>query len=563
MQSFVFKFWLILLVNIISSTQLFAATLTSQVDRNQISINETITLKVTYDEQIDSSALNLGALSSDFEIVSNRPQSSSSVTIRNGNTESIESTTWEIILVPKRLGKLTIPAFSLTNATSRAIAVEVTNSAASVAKDTPLSVLISADSDTVYLGQQLLIEIELSASAAVRDLTGAQISLDGAEIELLNQQSFQRSDNGVTRQIIVLSYALFASEAGTLSIPALTFNGVEGGSRSFFDRRGQGKRVIARTQPLEIDVKPTEEKPGASWFPASNVIMSSKWSADKTQAKVGEPLTRTIQIIATGQLASAIPPLDVISAASNYTTYADQPQIESRKTDVGYVGIRTESEAIVPTQSGTITLPEKRLNWWNIKSGRWEEAILPAETLEVAANSEVASNFNTIPTNTNTAPITPQTETQSQESLDFWKLATLFLALVTAIQFIMLFKLRKKKPRSNKVEAVKSSEASSWRDLQSAIKSGDAMSVRKAIISWAGITMNKQGITSLQALGDTAGAEQLKPHLQQLDQYLYKGGKEVNFTELDSAMNDFKKKLAEQKKNNVSSADELAPLYPQ
>lgn len=113
------------------------------------------------------------------------------------------------------------------------------------------------------------------------------------------------------------------------------------------------------------------------------------------------------------------------------------------------------------------------------------------------------------------------------------------------------------------MEAVKSSEASSWRDLQSAIKSGDAMSVRKAIISWAGVTMNKQGITSLQALGDTAGAEQLKPHLQQLDQYLYKGGKEVNFTELDSAMNDFKKKLAEQKKNNVSSADELAPLYPQ
>jgi len=563
MQSFVLKFWLILLINAVTVTQLFAATLSSQVDRNQIGINETITLTVTFDEQIESSALDLRSLSAGFEIVSNRPQSTSSISIRNGQTETIANTTWEIILVPKRLGKLIIPSFTVGNSSSSAIVIEVTDSTAGVANDVPLSVLISADSDTIYLGQQLLIEFELSASAAVRDLTGAQINLDNAQIDLLDQQSFQRSDNGVTRQVIVLSYALFANEPGTLTIPALTFNGVEGGTRSFFDRRGQGKRVIARTQPLDITVKPKEDKPGTTWFPANNVIMSSQWSADKTQAKVGEPLTRTISIIATGQLASAIPPLDTNTAATSYATYSDQPQIESRRTDKGYVGIRTESEAIVPSQSGTITLPEKRLDWWNVKAARWEVAILPAETLVVAANSEVASDFNSSSTKIDTTQIVAQDNIKTQTSSDFWKLATLFLALVTAIQFIMLFKLRNTKPKSALSSTTKPSDSSSWRELESALKSGDAMSVRKAIVSWFGVAMNDRSITSLQALNDSEDAKELKPHLQHLDEFLYKGGKEVNLAELGVALNEFNKRLVRQKKATVNSADELAPLYPQ
>ena len=562
MQSFIHKIWLISLASTIFTTQLFAAELSSRVDRNRIGINETITLTVTYDEQIDSSTLDLGSLDANFEVVSNRPQSSSSISIINGQTDTVAITTWEIILVPKRLGKLIIPSFSLANASTSAIVVEVTDSAAGATNDTPLSAVISADNDAIYVGQQVLLEIELSASADVRDLSGAQISLDNAEIELLDQQSFQRSDNGVARQVIVLSYALFANDAGTLTVPALTFNGVQGGARSFFDRRGRGTRVVARTKPLTITVSPVEEKPGNAWFPASNVIISSQWSTDKAEAKVGEPLTRTIRIIATGQRASAIPPLGANDSATSYTSYADQPQIESRRTDKGFVGIRTESEAIVPSQSGAITLPEKRLNWFNVNSGRWEEAVLPAETIEVTANSEVASNFNSSSTKPDSAQIIPQPIPQTQSSPDFWKLATLFLALVTAIQFVMLFKLRRKKPNNPKENTSQVSDASNWRELQSALKSGDALSVRKALIGWISVAMSDQGITSLQALGNTDDAAELKPHLQQLDEYLYKGSKEINLTELGEALDTYKNKLAQQQKLAVSSKEELAPLYP-
>ena len=204
MNFLTYKFWLLILIGMLVSTQTLAAVLSSQVDRNAIGINETITLRVIYDEQVDSSLLDLRSLSTDFEIISNRPQSSSSVIINNGKTESTANTTWDIVLVPKREGKLIIPALSIDKAISSAIVIDVSASSASPVSDAPLSALISANNDEIYPNQQLIIEIELTASAAVRDLTGEQIEIVGADLELLDQQSFQRNSNGVINQVVVV-----------------------------------------------------------------------------------------------------------------------------------------------------------------------------------------------------------------------------------------------------------------------------------------------------------------------------------------------------------------------
>ena len=564
MNFLTYKFWLLILIGMLVSTQTLAAVLSSQVDRNAIGINETITLRVIYDEQVDSSLLDLRSLSTDFEIISNRPQSSSSVIINNGKTESTANTTWDIVLVPKREGKLIIPALSIDKATSSAIVIDVSASSASPVSDAPLSALISANNDEIYPNQQLIIEIELTASAAVRDLTGEQIEIVGADLELLDQQSFQRNSNGVINQVVVVTYALFAKEAGTVNIPALTFNGIEGGSRSIFSRRSSGKRVIARTEPLQITVKPAEQKDNQAWFTASNVVISSQWSADKAQAKIGEPLTRTIRILATEQRASAIPPLKADAVSDNYKAYADQPRLEDQKSEKGFTGIRTESEAIVPSKSGSITLPEKRISWWNSKTKRWDQAILPAETLEVSANSEVASNFNNISSQNETAQAVIEAKSQQPQSLSFWKLATLFLAVVTVLQFIMLLKLASNNATKPSVKtASKLSDAKRWQELQSAIKSGSAESTRQAILNWVGVAMHDRGITSLHALGQIEDAAELKPYLQKLDEQLYKDGKGLDLAALSDALRAFKNRVEQGANSTQSNAGDLAPLYPQ
>jgi len=90
------------LLSLVFTTSADAATLTSKVTRNQVSTNETFTLTVLIDEQVDSSELNLESLEKNFEILSSTPQSRSSFNVINGRSIKSASTKWTITLFSER-----------------------------------------------------------------------------------------------------------------------------------------------------------------------------------------------------------------------------------------------------------------------------------------------------------------------------------------------------------------------------------------------------------------------------------------------------------------------------
>ena len=60
--------WFTVLLSLVLPIMAHSATLSSTVNRNQVSTNETLTLVVAIDQQVDSSELNLSPLQQDFEI---------------------------------------------------------------------------------------------------------------------------------------------------------------------------------------------------------------------------------------------------------------------------------------------------------------------------------------------------------------------------------------------------------------------------------------------------------------------------------------------------------------
>ena len=97
-----------LLVLTWSSTLTYAqnATLTSVVNRNSIGLNESFMLLVRYTDQVSSDTLDVSPLQRDFEILGITPNSSSSVSIINGQTTREATTSWRITLLPNRSGTL-------------------------------------------------------------------------------------------------------------------------------------------------------------------------------------------------------------------------------------------------------------------------------------------------------------------------------------------------------------------------------------------------------------------------------------------------------------------------
>lgn len=540
------------------SGQVYAGTLTSTVNRNQVGANETLTLEVNYDERVNSSELNYQALETDFDILGVTPQSSS-VSIVNGQASRVESTVWTITLVPKRGGTLTIPSFSVNNDVSQAITITVDNSAQTSSSDQPLRAWVVASSDAIYPSQQLLVEIEISAQSNIGNLNGPQLVVKDAKVESLGQNNFQRVDNGVARQIVVLKYAVFAEQPGELIIPRMTFTAVKGGQRSVFGTRGQ--QVVAQTEQLSIKVK---ERPGNNtvpWFPAESVKIRSEWSNDTSKIKVGTPITRTITVTAQGQQAEIIPPLNRSGDIDGIKAYQDQPQLHTQATNDGFVGTRIESTAIVASKEGQLTLPELKLNWWNVKTQQLAQAVLPAETLMVSgvtATSTIEQTTNALP-----QAVSTTANNTGNKALTRTLIAALAaLAFICLIQFWFILKLRKKPANSFEAENNNDqSEAKAWQQLQSALNTEDASSIRKALLVWGKTISPKQEPLSLQTLAVKADDQSLKNELRKLDEYLYKGGTVFDSTNLKAAIDELRRSNQRIAKSARKKSNQLKPLY--
>jgi hypothetical protein len=556
--------WLIIVLVQLAVT-VNAGNLSSTVNRNQINPNETLTLTVSYDEQVDSSQLDLKGLEQDFDILGISPQTSNSVSIVNGQANRQASTIWTIALIAKRSGTLTIPPFSIQQDHSRAISIQATDGAAVPASDLPLTARVSTDRASIFPSQQLIVEVELSAQSNISDLNGPPLIINGADVELLDQQHYQRIDNGLARQVVTLRYAAYANQQGDLIIPAMTYTGIKGGQRSVFGTRGQ--QVIARTTQLEVPVTALPTSNGAQWFPADDVQIAASWSSDTTDIKVGEPITRTITVTAKGQRASLIPPFAEPTGVRNYKTYQDQPQLKDQKTSQGLVGIRTESEAIVASIEGEMTLPELKVQWWNVNKNRWATAVLPAQTHNVSA-ANIADVPPGVEHSLDTSALLAGTARSPQYSSNpVWQWLTVFLALLCLLQFYLLYKLHNSNASQSSINNPEPSETAEWARLQASFKRGEPKAIRKDLLRWAKIAMPGPTHVSLQTICDYADHFKeprnagLNLALTELDAHLYQGGNAFDPDLINNEINTLRKQIQERQKHLAEASVELPPLY--
>lgn len=544
-----------------------AGNLSSTVDRNQISPNETLTLTVTYDEQIDSSQLDLNSLEQDFDVLGISPQTSSSVSIVNGQASRQASTIWTITLIAKRAGTLSIPAFSVQQDRSKPISIQASDGAAVPSSALPLTARVSTDRASIYPSQQLIVEIELSAHSNVSDLNGPQLIIQGADVELLDQQRYQRIDNGVARQVVTLRYAAYAKQQGELVIPIMTYTGIKGGRRSLFGTRGQ--QVVARTTQLEVSVNPLPANSGAQWFPADNVEITSSWSRDTNDIKVGEPITRTITITAKGQRASLIPPFAKPSIAQSYKTYQDQPQLKNQKTAQGFIGIRTESEAIVASKEGDLELPELKIDWWDVNENKWRTAILPAQTHKVSAGtaSQLRSNEEQSADSSSLSSANGTVNNSLGGHNKMWQWLTGALGLLCLLQFGWIVRLRAQDPSTYPITETDTSESTAWVSLQMSLKQGEPMAIRNKLIAWAKTALPNQNHVGLQTIYtyaerfDATNNKNLKSALTELDAHLYQGGNEFSPERIKGELETLRKQMLEANTNATKTSDNLPPLY--
>jgi hypothetical protein len=378
----------LLLLLALGTSTASAQALKASVDRNNLSLDETLTLTLRYSGRTNTQ-LDFSALSTQFEII-NQQQSNQFRSI-NGSVESF--TEWSMILLPKSSGRLVVPSFKIGNDFSDAIEINVSKQAQPVngtLGDVFIETLIEPQES--YVQQQIRVRYRLYYSVAIQALERDDFTIDGAIVEAMPDVNYHRSVDGKPYNVAEFNYVVYPQESGTLEIPAYRWMAQlsRGGRSNMFglnSGRSEVKRLRTEAKTINVKPKPSTFPQTATWIPATQVTIAESWNSSPQTFKVGEPVTRKIILTAQGLMSSQLPQLiSDKNLEDKVKLYPEQPELSNDTDESGINGKRIESVAVVVSEGGELILPAVKIPWWDVNSNQLRYAELPEKKLTVAGD---------------------------------------------------------------------------------------------------------------------------------------------------------------------------------
>jgi len=570
----------VLLLGMVLAGQALAQALTARLDRTQITEGESVRLLLSVSGDTQGRP-DLGPLETDFDILGQ--SQGSRVNIINGHGSSTHE--WQLVLMPKRSGELTIPALQVGALQSRPLHLKVLSASAaqspSSGADQPVMLEIEADPEQPYVQGEVTYRVRVLSRVPLREASLSEPTAGDAIVEPLGEDSrYTTERNGTTYQVIERHYAIFPQHSGAVKVegPVLSASiPVQGGGRRSLRQRFFGsdpfndieqflghtpfadfpdvgglfeetRPVRIRSREVTLGVRPQPAGVQGSWLPARSVTLTEAWSPDPPVFRVGEPVTRTIALIADGLSAAQLPDLTP-PVPDGMKRYPDQPQSASRTEDDSLIVTKTQQVALVPTAPGTLTLPDFKIPWWDTSSQQRRVATLPGRTIKVLPASAGSGNPAAVPATpapskpttaaAATPPATPAPDAdtsaapapQTGTRPAYWPwLAGAALAawLVTLLLWLRARGHRHDRPAR---PAAVSRAAPSRRQMlaqhrthvQNACLSNDPKAARAALLDWAAVQWPDappRGLSGLAAQVADAAAQRT---IVALDRTLYDG----------------------------------------
>jgi hypothetical protein len=478
-----------------------AATIRAHVDRNPVTANESFVLTFDVQGEVDGEA-DFSPLESLFDIL-NRSQGSQ-IQIINGRMK--RTSQWQLTLMARDVGTYTIPAISFGNERSNSLSL-VVQAATADASDQASSILLEAEltPEKAYLQAQLVYTVRLLRSVDLRSATLSEPRVSGVEamVEKLGEdRSFETLRNGVRYVVVERSFAIFPQQSGTLTVEPSVFQGqIIEGSRFSFNETVRTKRITS--QAFSVDVQPIPAAAQRPWLPGLDLQLVEEWAQDPPRFRVGEPLTRSLTLKASGIAAAQLPSL-AGTLPDGLKLYSDQPLVQNQSGPDGLTGIRQEKIAIVPSRAGYFELPAIEIPWWNTQTGQQQVARIAARRIEVLA---VAGNVSAPPLAAEPGPAYSDSQPAKIErrgqTAGFWPWLSLLFVLGWMATAILWWRHSRKRepatePQLPQREPDKPSEA--FREFERACRGNDAGACKTTLLGLAKSRWPDQPPASLGAL---------------------------------------------------------------
>ena len=548
----------LILLLILYAAGIRAATIRAHLDRNPVTVNESFLLTFDVQGEADGEA-DFSPLEALFDIL-NRSQGSK-IQIINGRMD--RTSQWQLTLMARDVGNYTIPAISFGKDRSNSLSLVVEAETAN-ASDQVGSVFLEAEltPQQAYVQSQLVYTVRLLRSVNLRSGSLSEPKLSGVEVmveKLGDDRSFETLRNGVRYVVVERSFAIFPQQSGTLTVEPTVFQGqIIEGSRFNFKETLRSKRVAS--QPFSVAVQPIPAAAQRPWLPSRELRLVEEWPQDPPRFRVGEPLTRTVTLTASGIAAAQLPSL-AGTPADGLKQYTDQPLLENQTGADGLAGIRQEKIAILPSRAGRFELPAIEIPWWNTETGQQQLARIPARSIEVSA----AADTQPVPAQLPVEPAPaisdsqPAEIDQQRDAAGFWPWLSAVLMLGWLATALLWWRQRlKPEPRSIPRKPEKPNEA--FRDFKRACRNNDAGGGKIALLRLAKNRWQERPPTSLAAIANRVDPS-FADAIDELNRALY--GQDTIDWDGGRLLRETQRWLKSDPVSTATHTSPIQPLHPQ
>jgi len=385
--------------------------LTAKLDRGTISLGETATLSLIFENVFPNAAPGLPALAG-LQLVGT--SSSQSFSFING--ERSQSITYDFTLMPGREGEFTIPRMDInvrgTTLATQPLKLKVLKAGSAIPNSSgenpvPFMKLVVAKTN-LYVGELLPVEIQLFALEG-HIVQVPQLAGEGFSVGKMSQPS--QSQSYVGNQLYgTATYKFYVVPAKTgaltlgpasllLSVPDLRYR-----PNIFGDRPRQQLTVTSNPQALQILPLPAENVPATFSGAVGSYTMS--FDAGPAEVAVGDPVTLKIRIVGRGLLDALTLPGQ--PDWREFKFYQPNSKVEYNDA-LGVSGFKLFEQVVIPQNSEIKSVPPFVFSFFDPDQRQYRtltSAAIPLLVRPGGATPSVPSNFTNA--GAATAPPPPQ-----------------------------------------------------------------------------------------------------------------------------------------------------------
>jgi hypothetical protein len=274
---------------------------------------------------------------------------------------------------------------------------------------------------------------------------------------------------------------------------------------------------------FEVRMPPGAE--GAKYYlTTSNFRIHQTLDRKLESLKVGDSVTRTVDMTAENTVGISLPPLK-FEAPEGIRLYPGTPKVTERAERGKIEATRTETATYVLEKEGRYTLPEITILWWNPQTKGMNKARLPAIELQIEANS----GYNTETFASSREPEEEPVEESRRTVLDYLKASVHWVLLFLGVS---LFLLILRRILSSKGISIRSylterrrrrtdAEATYFKRFRRASFSNDAKASLRELMSWLDRTNTRAVAPTLEQFVRESGMPELLKEEETLNGLLF------------------------------------------